>query len=44
LKHPIKNFGQTAADGDMVTSDILPEVASDLFDDAIVDPLYDLEP
>jgi len=38
LKHSIKNCGQTAADGNMVTIDSLQEVASALFDGTIADP------
>jgi len=40
LKHMIKNCGQTAADGDMVTIDRIKEVASALFDGTIADSLW----
>jgi len=36
----IKNCGQTAADGDMVTIDRIKEVASALFDGTIADSLW----
>jgi len=39
LKLSIKNCGETAADGDMVTIDSLKEVASALSYSTIADPL-----
>jgi len=39
MKHSIENCGQAAADGDMVTTDSLQEVASALSDGTIADPL-----
>ena len=39
MKHSIENCGQAAADGDMVTTDSLQEVASALSDGPIADPL-----
>ena len=39
LKHFVENCGQTAADGDLVTLDILYEVVSALSDGTIADPL-----
>jgi len=39
LKLFIRNCGETAADGDMVTIDSLQEVASALSDSTIADPL-----
>jgi len=38
LKHFIQNFGQTAEDEDMVTTDNLYKVASALFDGTNADP------